>query len=244
MSCYKRILLKISGETLKGDKSYGLDLATVVRVAQDVKNLMYNYRYGKLQICIVLGGGNIYRGVSGAAQGMKRASADYIGMLATVINALAFQNALETLGVDARVMSAIDMPTVCQRYIRQKALKHLSIGRVVIFAGGSGNPFFTTDTAAALRACEMECDVLLKGTKVDGIFDCDPVKNEQAKFIPHLTYSDVLSNNLDVMDRSAITLVEASNIPVIVFSIEKAGNLIEVLHGNGKFTVVKNDEVK
>ena len=235
---FKRVLLKISGEALMGEGEYGIELATVNRIAQDVKDAI---KLG-IQVCLVIGGGNIFRGVSGASVGMDRASADYMGMLATVINSLAVQNALEKIGVDTRVQSAIPMASVCEPYIRRKALRHMEKGRVVIFGAGTGNPFFTTDTAAALRASEMGCDALLKGTKVDGVYTADPVKNPGAKKIDQITYLEVLAKDLGVMDASAIALARESNIPVIVFSIKRPGAFAELMQGRGECTIVTEKE--
>ena len=235
---FKRVLLKISGEALMGEGSYGIELATVNRIAQDVKDVV---KLG-VQVCLVVGGGNIFRGVSGAAVGMDRASADYMGMLATVINAIALQNALEKIGVDTRVQSAIPMDNVCEPYIRRRAQRHMEKNRVVIFGGGTGNPFFTTDTAAALRASEMSCDALLKGTKVDGVYTADPAKNPNAKKFDKLTYLEVLAKDLGVMDASAISLARESNIPVIVFSIKRPGGFAELMQGRGECTIVTEKE--
>lgn len=236
---FKRVLLKISGEALMGGGEYGIDTETVNRVAQDVKDAL---KLG-VQVCLVIGGGNIFRGVSGAAVGMDRASADYMGMLATVINSLAMQNALEKIGVDTRVQSAIPMDTVCEPYIRRRAIRHIEKGRVVIFGAGTGNPFFTTDTAAALRASEMGCDALLKGTKVDGVYSADPAKNPNATKFDTLTYLDVLARDLGVMDASAISLARESKIPVIVFSIKSPGAFAELMQGRGQCTIVTEKEV-
>jgi uridylate kinase len=235
---YQRVLLKISGEALMGKRDYGLDADMVQQIAKDVAEVQAT----GVQVCVVVGGGNIFRGFSGAAQGMERATADYMGMLATVINALAIQNALESLGVDTRVQSAIPMATVAESYIRRRAVRHMEKGRVVIFGAGTGNPFFTTDTAAALRASEMGCDVLLKGTKVDGVYDCDPVKNEKAQRYEALSYMDVFRRDLGVMDHAAISLARENRIPIIVFSIYDPGAFLEVLCGGGRFTIV-NDGV-
>ena len=235
---FKRVLLKISGEALMGEGSYGIELATVNRIAQDVKDVV---NLG-VQVCLVVGGGNIFRGVSGAAVGMDRASADYMGMLATVINAIALQNALEKIGVDTRVQSAIPMDNVCEPYIRRRAQRHMEKNRVVIFGGGTGNPFFTTDTAAALRASEMSCDALLKGTKVDGVYTADPAKHPGAKKFDRLTYLEVLAKDLGVMDASAISLARESNIPVIVFSIKRPGGFAELMQGRGECTIVTEKE--
>jgi uridylate kinase len=235
-SRYKRVLLKVSGEALMGPGQYGIDVATVDRVAQDVKAAI---ALG-VEVCLVIGGGNIFRGLSGAADGMDRSSADYMGMLATVMNALAMQNALERIEGDTRVLSAIPMTSVCEPYIRRRATRHMEKGRVVIFAAGTGNPFFTTDTAAALRAAEMNCDALMKGTNVDGVYSADPKKHPDAERYTTLSYMDVLSRDLKVMDASAVSLSRENNIPIIVFSIHDAGNLCDVLTGAGACTVVTN----
>jgi len=234
---YKRVLLKISGEALMGDREYGMDPGMVAQIAADVAKV----RSLGFDVCLVVGGGNIFRGVSAASHGMERASADYMGMLATVINALALQNALENIGVDTRVQSAIPMATVAEPYIRRRAVRHMEKGRVVIFAAGTGNPFFTTDTAAALRASEMGCDVLLKGTKVDGVYDADPAKHPGAKRYDTLSYMRVLTDDLGVMDHAAISLARENAIPILVFSIYKPGAFAEVLSGKGCFTLVKNE---
>jgi uridylate kinase len=231
---YRRVLLKVSGEALMGDQSYGIDLQTVDRIAEDVKAVVA----AGTQVCLVIGGGNIFRGLSGAAQGMERASADQIGMLATVMNALAVQNIMENKGVATRVQSAIPMSSVCEPYIRRRAIRHMEKGRVVIFAAGTGNPFFTTDTAAALRAAEMRCDALLKGTQVDGVYSDDPKKNPDAVFHERLNYLEVLSNDLKVMDASAVSLARENDIPVLVFSIKDPGGLARVLAGQGTFTTI------
>jgi len=235
---FKRVLLKISGEALMGDGEYGLEPAMVNRIASDIKGVV---DLG-VEVCLVIGGGNIFRGVSGAAVGMDRAAADYMGMLATVINSLAMQNALEKQGLVTRVLSAIPMATVCEPYIRRRALHHMEKGRVVIFAAGTGNPFFTTDTAAALRASEMGCDALVKGTKVDGVYTADPAKFPNAKKFDTLTYLEVLSKDLGVMDATAISLARESNIPVIVFSIKRPGAFADLMQGRGEFTVVREDK--
>lgn len=232
---YKRVLLKISGEALMGSRDYGLDPEIVDRVAEEIKTVIDM----GVQVCLVIGGGNIFRGVSGAAQGMDRAQADYMGMLATVINALAMQNALEKAGVPVRVLSAIPMASVCEPYIRRRAMRHMEKGRVAIFAAGTGNPFFTTDSAAALRASEMQCDALLKATKVDGVYSADPAKDKNATRYDRLSYLDVLSQDLQVMDTSAISLARQSKIPILVFSIFAHGAFAEVMQGKGKFTIVE-----
>ncbi len=217
-----------------GDGSYGIDLATVDRIADDVKAVVAS----GIQVCLVIGGGNIFRGLSGAAQGMDRASADQIGMLATVMNALAMQNIMENKGMATRVQSAIPMSSVCEPYIRRRAIRHMEKGRVVIFAAGTGNPFFTTDTAAALRAAEMRCDALLKGTQVDGVYSADPKKDPNAIYHTHLNYLEVLSNDLKVMDASAVSLARENEIPILVFSIQDPGGLARVLSGQGTFTTI------
>ena len=217
-----------------GGGSYGIDLATVDRIADDVKAVVAS----GIQVCLVIGGGNIFRGLSGAAQGMDRASADQIGMLATVMNALAMQNIMENKGVATRVQSAIPMSSVCEPYIRRRAIRHMEKGRVVIFAAGTGNPFFTTDTAAALRAAEMRCDALLKGTQVDGVYSADPKKDPNAIYHTHLNYLQVLSNDLKVMDASAVSLARENEIPILVFSIQEPGGLARVLSGQGTFTTI------
>jgi uridylate kinase len=237
-SKYRRVLLKISGEALMGTRDYGLDPEVVNRVAADVRQV---HEMG-VEVCLVIGGGNIFRGLAGAAEGMERASADYMGMLATVINSLAMQNALENLGVATRVQSAIPMATVAEPYIRRRALRHLEKGRIVIFGAGTGNPFFTTDTAAALRASEMACDALLKGTKVDGVYDADPVKFPNAKRYERLGYMEVLTQDLAVMDHAAISLARENNIPILVFSIYESGAFAKVVCGQGRYTVVQNED--
>jgi uridylate kinase len=233
-SKYRRVLLKISGEVLMGGQEFGLDSDTVSRIANDVKA---GCNLGS-QVCLVIGGGNIFRGLAGAAAGIERASADYMGMLATVINALALQNALERVGVHTRVLSAIPMASVCEPYIRRRAIRHMEKGRVVIFAAGTGNPFFTTDTAAALRASEMGCDAILKGTKVDGVYSADPKRDKGATRYETLTYLDVLSKDLKVMDASAISLARENRIPILVFSIQEAGGFAQVLAGRGRSTII------
>jgi uridylate kinase len=231
---FKRLLLKLSGEALMGKGAYGLDMQVVNRVAKDVAAASA----AGIELGIVLGGGNIFRGMAGAAQGMDRATADYMGMLATVMNALAFQGALTQEKVSARVMSAIPMPTVCEAYVRQRALHHLSKGRVVIFAAGTGNPYFTTDTAATLRAVEMSCDAVAKATKVDGVYSDDPKSNPKAQRYDALSYADVLANDLKVMDGAAIALARDNQLPVLVFSIEEPGNLLKVVRGEGLMTKI------
>ncbi len=221
-----------------GARDYGLDPDVLARVATDVRQV----REMGVEVCLVIGGGNIFRGLSAAAKDMERASADYMGMLATVINSLAMQNALENLGVATRVQSAIPMAPVAEPFIRRRAVRHMEKGRVVIFGAGTGNPFFTTDTAAALRASEMGCDVLLKGTKVDGVYDADPVKVPEAKRFERLGYMDVLTRDLGIMDHTAISLARENNIPILVFSIYDSGAFAEVLRGRGRYTIVQNEE--
>ena len=231
---YKRVLLKISGESLMGKQAYGIDTDMVSRVADEIKGVIDQ----GIQVSLVIGGGNIFRGVSGAAAGMERATGDYMGMLATVMNALAMQSALEQKDVPVRVMSALPISAVCEPYIRRRAMRHMEKGRIVIFAAGTGNPFFTTDTAAALRASEMNCDALLKGTRVDGVYDSDPEKDKHARRFDALSYMDVLSRDLKVMDASAISLSRENNIPILVFSISDSGGFQRVLQHDGAFTLV------
>jgi len=233
----KRILLKLSGEVLMGEQGFGIDPAVVEALAQEVKAA----RETGLEICLVIGGGNIFRGMAGAAQGMDRAQADYMGMLATVMNALAMQSALEKLGVDTRVQSAIQMDQVCEPVIRRRAERHLEKGRIVIFAAGVGAPYFTTDSGAALRAAEMRCDALLKGTSVDGVYDADPKKDANATRFDTVSYDRVLADNLKVMDASAVALCRDNNIPIVVFSIRDQGNLARVLAGEGVQTIVQEE---
>lgn len=231
---FKRILLKLSGEAAMGDQAFGIDPATVARVAGEVKAA----KDTGLELCLVIGGGNIFRGMAGAAKGMDRATADYMGMLATVMNALAMQDALEQQGVETRVMSAIPMAAVCEPYIRRRAERHLEKGRVVIFAAGTGSPYFTTDSGAALRAAELKCDALVKGTSVDGIYDSDPKTNATAVRYDRISFDKVLSDNLKVMDAAAIALCRDNDIPIVVFNIREQGNLARVLAGSGVSTVV------
>ncbi len=232
---HRRVLLKISGEALMGSQEFGLDSATVVRIAEDVGAV---HAMG-IETCLVIGGGNIFRGLSGMADGIERVSADNMGMLATVINSLAMQSALEHLNVPCRVISAITMTTVCEPYIRRRALRHMEKGRVVIFAAGTGNPYFTTDTAAALRAAEMGCDALFKGTKVDGVYSADPMKFKDAKRYDELSYHEILSEDLQVMDAAAVSLARENNIPILVFSVHNSGAFADVVTGKGRFTIVK-----
>ena len=231
----KRVLLKISGESLMGVDSYGIDVSTVDRVAKEISQIC---KLG-VEICLVIGAGNIFRGLSGAAAGMDRASADYMGMLATVMNSLAMQNSLERLGFQTRIQSAISMTEVCETYTRRRAIRHMEKNRIVIFAAGTGNPYFTTDTAAALRASEMDCDAIFKGTKVDGIYDKDPIEYKEANKFEKINYSEVLSKNLRVLDSSAVSLARDNNIPIIVFSIKENNGFLNILKGKGSYSVVE-----
>lgn len=231
---YQRILLKVSGEALMGNEPYGIDSTTVNRIAADI-SLIHNQG---IEVSIVTGGGNIFRGISGAAAGMERANADYVGMLATIMNSLTLQHALEKIGVATRVLSAIPISSVCEPYVRRRAIRHIEKGRIVIFAAGTGNPFFTTDSAAALRAAEMGCDALFKGTKVDGVYSGDPESDIPVHRYEHLSYKDVLSKDLKVMDASAISLARENDIPIVVFSIREPGRLADVVKGKGLFTVI------
>lgn len=235
---FKRVLLKLSGEVLMGDQQFGIDPEFVLELAKEVKAA----RETGLEICLVIGGGNIFRGMAGAARGMDRAQADYMGMLATVMNALAMQGALEQLGVPTRVQSAIQMDAVCEPVIRRRAERHLEKGRIVIFAAGVGSPYFTTDSGAALRAAEMNCDALLKGTSVDGVYDSDPKKNPDARRYDTVRYDRVLADNLKVMDASAVALCRDNGIPIVVFSIREKGNLARVLAGEGVQTIVQESK--
>ena len=232
----KRVLLKLSGEVLMGDGPFGIDPDVVMELAEEVKRA----KETGLEICLVIGGGNIFRGMAGAARGMDRAQADYMGMLATVMNALAMQNALEQIGVPTRVQSAIQMDQVCEPVIRRRAERHLEKGRIVIFAAGVGAPYFTTDSGAALRAAEMRCDALLKGTSVDGVYSADPKQDPDAQRFDTVTYDRVLADNLKVMDASAVALCRDNDIPIVVFSIREKGNLARVLSGEGVQTIVEN----
>ncbi|NVJ93684.1 MAG: UMP kinase [Methylocystaceae bacterium] len=233
---YNRVLLKLSGEGLMGEKQFGLDTKYVDKIASEVKKV---HDLGT-QICLVIGGGNIFRGISDAAAGIDRTSADHMGMLATVMNALAMQSALERQGVPTRVQSAIPMQSVCEPYIRRRAIRHMEKGRIVIFAAGTGNPFFTTDTAAALRAVEMNCDAILKGTQVDGVYSADPKKDPQAERYDTLSYKDVLTKDLKVMDAAAITLARENGLPIVVFSMHEPGSFANVINAQGLFTVIKD----
>jgi uridylate kinase len=234
-SLYKRVLLKISGEALMGDQGFGLHPPTVQRIAQEVKMV---HDMG-VELCLVIGGGNIFRGLQGSAQGMDRTSADYMGMLATVMNALGMQSALEDIGVYTRVISAIPMDQICEPYIRRRAIRHLEKGRVCVFAAGTGNPYFTTDTAATLRAMEMDCQAIFKGTQVDGVYDSDPKLNPDAKRYDRISYDEVLAKNLKVMDASAIALARDNDLPLAIFSLKEPGAFSQVLSGKGKFTIVE-----
>ena len=233
---FSRVMIKLSGEALLGDKEFGIDSDIVDKIALDIVNIAKN----NTEVCIVVGGGNIFRGIAGASQGIERGTADSMGMLATVINAMAIQNSIEKHNIPSRVLSAVPMQTVCEPFIRRRAIRHLEKGRVVIFAGGTGNPYFTTDTAAALRAAEMNCTVLMKGTKVDGVYTSDPVKNNNAKRYDNITYSRVLSDNLGIMDTSAIALARDNAIPIIVFSIHTNNALLSIIKGEGIKTIISN----
>lgn len=233
---YRRVLLKVSGEALMGGQSYGIDPKVTERIAKDVEQV----RASGVEVALVVGGGNIFRGVSAASAGVARATADYMGMLATVMNALALQGALERSGAATRVLSAIPMDAVCEPYIRRRAMRHMEKGRVIIFAAGTGNPFFTTDTAAALRASEMGCDALFKGTQVDGVYSADPKTDAAAERFDRLTYLEVLARDLNVMDASAVSLARENDIPIIVFSIHNPGGFADVVAGEGLYTIVTN----
>jgi uridylate kinase len=234
---YKRILLKISGEVLMGNQGFGIDLGTVSRVADEIAGL----RAVGAQVALVIGGGNIFRGLAGAAKGMDRVSADHMGIMATVMNALAMQGALQSKGIEARMMSAIAMPTVCETYSARQGVYHLQQGRVVICAAGTGLPFFTTDTGAALRAAELQCDALFKGTSVDGVYSADPKKDANAKRYDKVSFTEILARDLRIMDPAAIALARDNDIPVVVFSIREPGNVAKVLSGKGLFTVVEKE---
>lgn len=233
---YKRVLLKISGEALMGDTEYGIDVKTCLRFAEEIASA----RNLGVEICLVIGGGNIFRGIAGAAGGMERSQADSMGMLATIMNALAMQSALEQLGVETRVQSGIRMDEVCEPFIRRRAVRHMEKGRIVIFAAGTGNPYFTTDTGAALRAAEMHCDAMMKGTQVDGVYSADPKSNPDATRYDALTYQDVLARDLRVMDTSAVSLMRDNDIPIVVFSLHNKGALEDVLTGQGPSTVISS----
>ncbi|MAF98623.1 MAG: UMP kinase [Micavibrio sp.] len=233
---FKRIMLKMSGEVLMGSNEYGLDPETVNRVAEDIKEVVD----AGTQVCVVVGAGNIFRGVAGAASGMDRTTADYMGMLGIVINALALQNALEHIGIQTRVQSGIRMDSICEPYIRRKAMRHMEKGRVVIFAAGTGNPYFTSDTAGALRASEMDCDAIFKGTKVDGVYTADPKKDKNATRYDKISFIDVLTKDLRVMDATAISLARENNIPIVVFDVQEKGNFAKVARSEGSYTIVSN----
>ena len=234
MSDPKRILLKISGESLMGDSNYGLNVSSAKFIANEIKNIYKK----KIQICLIIGGGNIFRGIKGAAEGIDRSTSDYMGMLATVMNALSMQSILEKLEVPTRVQSAISMSQVAEPYIRRKAIRHLEKKRIVIFAAGTGNPFFSTDTAASLRASEINCSLIIKATKVDGIYNKDPVKFPKAKFYKKISYSEVLNSDLKVMDSTAISLARESKIPILVTNINRKNSISEAIKGIGKFSKI------
>ena len=233
---YKRILLKLSGEALLGDRSYGIDPKRIAQYAKDIKSIL---DLG-VEVAIVIGGGNIFRGVSAASNGIDRVQGDYMGMLATVINGMALQSSLEEEKIQTRLQTAIKIEAVAEPYIKRKAVRHLEKKRVVIFGGGTGNPFFTTDSAAALRAIEISADVILKGTRVDGVYDSDPEKNEKAVKFDFISFSDVIGKNLKVMDSTAFTLSQENNLPIVVFNMNKPGNLLKVIKGNKIGTLIKN----
>ena len=234
---YKRILLKLSGEGLMGDKSFGMSAEVIASLAKQIKEV---YDAG-VEVCMVVGGGNIFRGAKEASKGMNRTVADQVGMMATVMNALYLQNALEQIGARVRVLSGLDIPEVCEHYVYRRALRHLQKGRIIIFAAGTGNPYFTTDTAAALRASEMQCDVILKSTQVDGVYDSDPRKNPEAKKFDEISYDEVISKQLKVMDMTAVALAQENNIPVVVFSQSAPDALMNAVTGKGEFTIIKNE---
>jgi uridylate kinase len=230
----KRVLIKISGESLMGDLEYGHDHNIINKICKDIRDIHQQ----NIEICLVVGGGNIFRGINADSIGIERASADYMGMLATVINSIALQNTLEKLQVETRILSAIPMTAICEPYIRRRAVRHMEKSRIVIFAAGTGNPFFTTDTAAALRAVEMGCDALMKATQVDGVYDSDPKHNANAKRYNRVSYSDILAKNLKVMDASAISLARENNLPVLVYSIKKDRELQNIFSGKGSYTLI------
>lgn len=232
---YKRVLLKLSGEGLMGDRSFGMCPQTIKNIAAEIKKI---YDMG-VELCVVVGGGNIFRGAKEASEGMNRSVADQVGMLGTIMNALYMQDALEKAGLSVRVMSGLNVPQVCEPYMYRKALKHLSRKRIIIFAGGTGNPYFTTDTGAALRASEIECDALLKATQVDGVYDSDPKKNPDAKRYERISYDEVLDKQLKVMDLTAVTLAKESKIPIVVFALKGENVLQKVVCGEGKFTIIE-----
>ncbi len=235
---FRRVLLKLSGEALMGKEAYGIDPETLKTIAAEIKEISALH----VEMALVIGGGNIFRGISGVAQGMDRATGDYMGMLATMLNALALQNVLEKEGIDTRVLSALEMKELAEPYIRRRATRHLEKGRVVIFGGGTGNPFFTTDTAAALRAMEINADVIMKATKVDGVYTADPMKDDHAEFLPEVTYIDVLQKRLKVMDATAISLCMDNNLPILVFNMLKKGNINKILAGEKIGTLVRGGE--
>ena len=230
----KRILLKISGESLMGDSNYGLNISTTKFIAKEIKKIFNS----NIEICLIIGGGNIFRGIRGAAEGIDRSTSDYMGMLATIMNALSMQSILETIGVPTRVQSAINMSQIAEPYIRRKAVRHLEKNRIVIFAAGTGNPFFSTDTAASLRASEMNCSLIIKATKVDGIYDEDPVNNTKAKHYKNISYDEVLNKNLKVMDSTAISLAKESQIPILITNINRKNSILESIKGIGKFSKI------
>ena len=234
---YKRILLKLSGEGLMGDKSFGMSAEVIASLSKQIKEV---YDAG-VEVCMVVGGGNIFRGAKEASKGMNRTVADQVGMMATVMNALYLQNALEQIGARVRVLSGLDIPEVCEHYVYRRALRHLQKGRIIIFAAGTGNPYFTTDTAATLRASEMQCDVILKSTQVDGVYDSDPRKNPEAKKFDEISYDEVISKQLKVMDMTAVALAQENNIPVVVFSQSAPDALMNAVTGKGEFTIIKNE---
>ncbi len=229
-----RILIKISGEALMGNSNYGIDVATINEISNEIKKV-YKKKY---QICLIIGGGNIFRGIKGASEGIDRSSSDYMGMLATVMNALSLQSSLEKINVPTRVQSAISMAQIAESYIRRRAIRHLEKNRIVIFAAGTGNPFFSTDTAASLRASELDCSLIIKATKVNGIYNMDPVKNIKAKLISKISYNEVISKNLKVMDMTAISLAKETKIPIIITNIFKKNSLISVLKGKGEYSKI------
>ncbi len=229
-----RILIKISGEALLGNNQFGLDIKTITYIANEIKEVYKN----NYEICLIIGGGNIFRGIQGASEGIDRSTSDYMGMLATVINALSMQSALEKIDVPTRVQSAISMSQIAEPYIRRKAIRHLEKRRIVIFAAGTGNPFFSTDTAAALRASEMNCRIIVKGTKVDGIYDKDPITNEDANFYKKISYLEVLNKNLRVMDSTAISLAKDSKIPIIIANLGTKNSILNAIRGIGKFSTI------
>lgn len=231
---YKRVLVKLSGESLLGNREYGIDPVTVGRFAEELKTVLDK----GTELCVVIGGGNIFRGAAAQANGLDRPTGDYVGMLATIMNALVLQSALERLGVSTPVVSGLSMPSVCRNYNRRECLKNLQDKKIVIFAGGSGNPFFTTDTAAALRAAEMQCDAILKATKVDGVYDKDPATHQDAKKFATLTYTQVLSENYKVMDAAAVSIARDNNIPIVVFSLMQDGNIEKAVNRQGNHTLI------